>query len=126
VRTNARAEKVEEDQRFIRLAFVPREGKTWNGNAYNTMGEWEYKYKEVDEPYMINSMSFDSTLLVEQKLDTNKLYWKWYRERYARHVGMIEKTVYDIYDDNLFPGSVINRIEGGVIYNIKLVSWGPQ
>ncbi len=126
VRTNARAEKVEENQRFIRLSFVPRVGKTWNGNAFNTIGEWEYKYLEVDEPYMINSASFDSTLLVEQKLDTNKLYWKWYRERYARHAGMIEKTVYDIYDDQLFPGSVIDRIQGGVIYNIKLVSWGPQ
>lgn len=123
--TSSVAEKVEEDQRFIRLTFVPRKDKKWNGNVYNTIGEWEYKYTSVDEPYMINAMNFDSTLIVIQKLDTNLLNYRIYRERYARHVGMIEKNVIDVYDDILVPGvSVLNRINGGVIYNIKLVSWG--
>ncbi len=124
VRTNSVAEKVEEDQRFIRLAFVPREDKKWNGNAFNTIGEWEYKYVSVDEPYSINSMSFDSTLHVLQKLDTNRLNYRIYRERYARNVGLIEKNVIDVSDDSLGFSSVLSRIESGVIYSVRLVSWG--
>jgi hypothetical protein len=125
VRTSSEAEKVEEDQRFIRLTFVPRELKKWDGNAYNTIGAWSYKYTSVDAPYSINSMSFDSTLNVVQKLDTNKLDYRIYNERYARHVGMIEKNVIDVHDIALDPFiSVLNRIDHGVIYHIKLVSWG--
>lgn len=125
VRTASEAEKVEENQRFIRLTFVPRNGKKWNGNAYNTIGEWEYKYTSVDAPYMINAMNFDSTLCVVQKDEINLLNRRYYLERYARNVGMIEKNVIDVYDDSLVVGvPVTDRIHGGVIYNIKLVSWG--
>ncbi len=125
VHTAATAEKVEENERFVRLAFVPRKGKEWNGNEFNTIGDWEYKYSSVDEPYMINAMNFDSTLSVVQKDETNLLNRRYYLERYARHVGMIEKNVIDVYDDSLVIGvPVVNRIYGGVIYNIKLVSWG--
>ncbi|MDQ3109587.1 MAG: hypothetical protein M3R17_06795 [Bacteroidota bacterium] len=124
VRTPSEAEKVEEDQRFIRLAFVPRKDKKWNGNAYNTIGEWSYKYKSVDEPYTINSMTFDSTLNVLQKVDTNLLNYRIYNERYARHIGMIEKNVIDVADDVLAPSSVLTRINSGVIYHVKLVAWG--
>lgn len=126
VRTNSTAEKVEDNERFIRLAFVPRVGKTWDGNAFNTNGEWDYEYKEVDEPYSINSMHFDSTLLVQQLLDTNLLYYHSYKERYARNVGLIEKNVINVEDDALFPGSVLTRIQRGTICNIRLVDWGPK
>ncbi|MCX6312872.1 MAG: hypothetical protein NT084_14710 [Bacteroidetes bacterium] len=126
-RTNSVAEKLEENQRFVRLAFVPRIGKKWNGNEFNTIGEWDYKYTQVDEPYLINAMSFDSTLTVVQKDEENLLNKRYYVERYARHVGLIEKNVIDVADDSLVIGvPVLNRINVGVIYNIKLVDWGPR
>jgi hypothetical protein len=124
VRTSSEGEKVEENQRFIRLTFVPRKGIKWDGNAYNTIGEWKYKYTSVDEPYSVNNMHFDSTLNVQQKLDTNMLDYRIYSEHYARHVGLIEKDVIDVHDDVLSTASVLTRIEGGTIYHIKLVSWG--
>lgn len=123
-RTNSVAEKMEENERFVRLTFVPRQGKKWNGNEFNTIGEWDYKYESVDEPYTINSMTFDSTCLVKQKVDTNMLTYKTYFERYAKNVGLIEKNVIDVQDDSLFPTSVLNRIDSGLKYNVKLVSWG--
>lgn len=129
VRTNSVAEKVEENQRFLRLTFVPREGKKWDGNAFNTIGEWQYEYESVDMPYSINSFAFDSTLKVVQKDETNFIQRRLYTERYARHVGMIEKNVIDVSADPdsliVFP-PVVDRIYSGVIYNIKLVDWGPR
>lgn len=129
VRTASAAEKVEEDQRFVRLTFVPREGKKWDGNAYNTIGGWEYEYESVDMPYSVNTLNFDSTLQVIQKDETNFLQRRYYSERYARHVGMIEKNVIDVSGDPdtliVFP-PVVDRIYSGVIYNIKLVDWGPR
>jgi hypothetical protein len=123
-RTSSAAEKLEENQRFVRMTFVPRVDNKWDGNEYNTIGSWEYKYTSVDEPYSINSMTFDSTCVIRQKDESNMLNYRTYYERYARNVGMIEKNVIDVYDDNLGSTSVLTRIYGGVIYNIKLVSWG--
>ena len=129
VRTSSHGEKVEENERFIRLAFVPRKDKKWNGNAYNTIGEWEYEYESVDLPYSINSFAFDSTLKVVQKDETNLLKRRLYTERYSRHVGLIEKNVIDVSGDPdtlIFFPPVVDRIFSGVIYNIKLVDWGPR
>ena len=126
VRNGSEGEKQEENQRFIRMTFVPREGKKWNGNAYNTIGEWEYEYMDVDVPYSINSLNLDSTALIQQICDTNALSYTWYQERYAKHIGLIEKTVFDVEDDALGATSVLTRINDGEIYTIKLVDWGPR
>jgi len=126
-KTNIGAEKLEENQRFIRLVFGVSEGKTWDGNAYNTIGQWMYKYTAVDVPYSINSFSFDSTLVVEQKKEVNWLNHREYTERYARNVGLIEKSIIDVSDDSVFVGiPVLNRINSGVVCTIKLVDYGPR
>lgn len=125
-RTNGWAEKLEENERFIRLAFPVEEGKSWNGNAYNTIGEWNYKYKDVDESYSIASFNLDSTLRVEQKNEINMISHRTYTERYAKNIGMIEKNVIDVLDTGFDTFPVIDRIYRGVIYNITLVDYGPR
>jgi hypothetical protein len=125
-RTNAGGEKLEENQRFLRVAFPVNEGRTWNGNAYNTTGEWIYKYREADEPFSIGAFAFDSTCLIEQKNEVNLINHRSYKERYAKNVGMIEKTVIDVHDTAFGPVPVINRIHDGVIYTIRLVDYGPR
>jgi hypothetical protein len=125
-RTAAHAEKMEENQRYIRLAFAAADGKTWDGNAYNTIGAWNYKYVDVDVPYSIGAFAFDSTCLVEQKKEINLINHRTYHERYAKNVGLIEKNVIDVHDTGFAPVPVINRIHDGVIYNIKLVDYGPR
>lgn len=125
-RSNGWAEKLEENVRFTRLAFPVERGKTWNGNAYNTIGQWNYKYKEVDVSYAISPFSMDSTLLVEQKNEINLISHRVYKERYAKNIGMIEKNVIDVRDTGFGSQPVLNRIYSGVIYNIKLVDYGPR
>lgn len=125
-RSNGWAEKVEENERFIRLAFPVELNKSWDGNAYNTIGEWSYKYTAVHQNYSISNFAFDSTLVVQQKRQINPLEHRQYEERYAKNVGMIEKSVIDVRDTAFGFSPVLNRIHSGVIYTIRLVDYGPR
>lgn len=106
-RTVKVAEQNEENVVFIKHNFPVRAGKKWNGNSKNTLESlqemynqitvpevWEYQYTNVDEPYTINGLTFDSTITVIQidrpvsvGLD---LFSK---EVYAKNVGLIHKQL---------------------------------
>lgn len=92
-RTNTQAERAEENQRRIKLIFPPRTGQYWNTNALNTDREYELTYVEVDVPWSINGMSFDSTLLVKTTYPNNLVVSNTYYERYAKHIGLIYRQV---------------------------------
>jgi hypothetical protein len=125
-RTATTYERVEENVRYLRLSLPLRQDKRWNGNTFNTLGEWQYKCTSADAPYSINNLNFDSTAFIVQKADTNRLYYKLYTERYARNTGLIEKQVVDVFDTALAPTSVLSRIAGGLVYKARVVEWGHQ
>lgn len=93
VREGVRAERTEENLRRVKLVFPPRTTTFWNTNARNTAEEFELSYSEVDVPWSINGMSFDSTLLVVGTYPSNLFFTKTYRERYAKGVGLIYREV---------------------------------
>ncbi|MCC6840719.1 MAG: hypothetical protein IT230_11220 [Flavobacteriales bacterium] len=93
VRTTTQAERAEENQRRIKLIFPPRTGQYWNTNALNTGSAYELTYEEVDVPWSINGMSFDSTILVKTTYPNNAVVSNTYWERYAKHVGLVYRQV---------------------------------
>ncbi|MBP8823497.1 MAG: hypothetical protein KBH07_07625 [Flavobacteriales bacterium] len=93
VRTTTRAERAEENQRRTKLIFPPRTGQFWNTNATNTGGAYELTLEEVDVPWSINGMSFDSTILVKTTYPNNAVVANTYWERYAKHVGLVYRQV---------------------------------
>ncbi len=93
VRTNTQAQRSEENQRRIKLIFPPRTGQYWNTNATNTDYPYELTYLEVDVPWSINGLSFDSTLLVKTTYPNNAVIANTYYERYAKHVGLVFRQV---------------------------------
>jgi hypothetical protein len=93
VRSNSNAERSEENQRRIKLIFPPRTGEYWNTNATNTGQAYELTYEEVDVPWSINGMSFDSTVLVTTTYFNNAVITNTYQERYAKHVGLVYREV---------------------------------
>ena len=108
-------EMMENNLRFIKLAWPMDDGFSWLGNSYLpyapyqgyfdfsddshlTLGNWTYTYQNVDRPYTVGKTSYDSTITVLQANDSinvpvanpnafgSKTYWS---ETYAKHIGLI-------------------------------------
>ena len=133
-RTSTTLEVVEEDVRFTKLAFPVNEGVTWNGNANNTIGNWEYKYDFIDKSETINGTSFNNILLVVQKDDKSKnaIHREYFIEKYAKDVGLVYREIKDLYSNvvTLNPNGTIKpveqRIQKGVIYELTYVTHGSE
>ena len=127
-RTSAKAEKVEENVRFVKLIFPINSTQKWNGNAFNSIGNYEYTYKAVDTKKTVNGISFDSTLTVNQQLDSNLIEKKYQLEIYAKNVGMIYKRFVDVQDksSSIEPKPLSERIDAGTDYTYKVIAYGQQ
>lgn len=90
-RNDQRAEKVEENRRFIKLSFPISAGAQWNGNAYNDLEKQDYEYKAPHKPITIKGRSLDSTVKVLQKNVSNLIEKKFVQEVYAKGIGMVKK-----------------------------------
>ena len=127
-KTNTTLEVVEEDVRFTKLIFPVKEESTWNGNANNTLGEWEYKYSYTDRAETINGTHFDNVLMVTQKNDKNNvIHREYYVEKYAKEVGLIYREIKDLRSSVVIAGvPVEQRITSGVIYKLTYVTHGYE
>lgn len=87
-------EKVEDNQRYLKLIFPVINGEIWLGNAQNQVSPnlpWEYQYQQTHEAKTINGQFFDSTLVVLQHADSNAIDQTFSTEYYANHVGLVYK-----------------------------------
>lgn len=130
-RTSTGAEKVEENVRFIKLIFPVAKDGSWNGNAQNTLGNWDYTYSAVHTPVnffsLSSNLSFDSTVTVVQKNDENLIQKKFYTEIYAKKVGLIFKQIIDVESQNVASGKpIMERIEKGLEFKMVVKSYGKQ
>lgn len=89
------AQKVEEDVRFVKLKFPVVENTKWNGNIYNTLDSWEYELINVDQPYSLNGMNFDSSATVMQYDDFNEIIISrdYSEEVYVKNIGLVYKKL---------------------------------
>ncbi|HRD38199.1 MAG TPA: hypothetical protein PLC65_06175, partial [Bacteroidia bacterium] len=82
-------EVVEENVRFTKLIFPVKEGSAWDGNAKNSIGQWDYTYSYIDKSETINSIPLQKTLLVTQKNFRTLISWQYYIEKYTAGVGLV-------------------------------------
>jgi hypothetical protein len=117
---NFRAEKFEENVRFVKLAFPIRTSTEWDGNAFNDMDAQILEYENIDGFYSIGTLSFDSTVTIVLKSPINNLInEKDETEIYARHIGMIYKKFRDVGKE-FVTGTVVS----GVDYTYELTEYG--
>jgi hypothetical protein len=127
-KTATTLEVVEEDIRFTKLIFPVKEGSTWNGNANNVLGEWEYEYSYVDKTETINGKSFENVLMVIQKNDKgNAIHREYYVEKYAKEIGLVYREIKNLYSTTVTAGiPVEQRITSGVTYKLTYVTHGYE
>ena len=132
-KTNTSLEVVEEDVRFTKLSFPIKIDATWNGNALNTIGEWNYTYDYINQSETINGVHFENVLLVVQKNDKNNaIHREYFIEKYAKDVGLVYREIKDLYAApkvDLITGLLIpveQRIEKGVIYKLTYITHGIE
>ncbi len=116
-RLPSRAEKVEENIRYIKLVFPPKVNKSWDGNAYNIKSEQIYKITQTHEQQIINDLQFDSVVTVLQA-DFETLISKEYKvEKFAKNIGLIFKEYVDVKTE--IDGTIIS----GVDYKYTVVDY---
>ncbi|MBC7861684.1 MAG: hypothetical protein IAF38_01845 [Bacteroidia bacterium] len=127
-KTTTTAEVVEENNRYTKLIFPVEENKTWNGNANNTLGPWDYEYINMDEPLTLGTLSFDKTCHVNQFNSQGiVIYKKIYDEKYARGVGMIYKEITDYtWKVNGSQIALIGQIDYGLHYKMTAIQYGTE
>jgi hypothetical protein len=107
---STRADKIEENIRYTKLVFPILSEKRWDGNAFNTLEKWEYRYDSLHLSRSINGLQFDSTIRVVQSNVINPFQEKVASEIYANHIGLIKKSYKNI--DNGLGREVYMTITG--------------
>lgn len=93
---NYNAELVEENQRIVKLVFSPTSDKSWNPNAFNGYEPLTYTYSNLHKSMTVGSLSFDSTITVEQENFTSLIDYRIKRETYAANIGLVKKSFKDL------------------------------
>ena len=124
-RTNINAEKVEENQRFVKLIFPVKKNRIWNGNAANSLDERIYEYIDIDISRTLSSFNFDSTCFIKQIDNETLIDKKYYVEIYAKNIGMIYTQVIDVKSSAIIPKiPVMGRISSGLEYKMTVNAYG--
>lgn len=128
-RTAINLQKVENDLRFVKFAFPPMVGKSWQGHIFiNTGGQasleyldrerfdWTYRFTSVGEPMSMGGFNFSETAEIVQIDEENLFEKKFSKEIYAKNVGLISKEML-ILETQAPPSGVsfIDRAQKGFI-----------
>lgn len=113
-----RAEEIMDNRRYVRLIFPQRLDVSWNGNLYNDLDEWRYHFLEINQPAVINNISLDSTIVIEQYNEVNLIREDVYNEVYAKNIGLVIKHIKAV-DKDINSG----RIKKGYEFNMRINSY---
>lgn len=134
MRQNNRIEYQLNNLRLIPFIFPPETGVSWDGAAFipendtfDFYSDWENTFLAVDEGYDLEGSTYAETALVEDVDSENLLEYRFSESRYARDVGLIERTQYYLE----FVGSVIpnepweEKATNGFIMHLRLTKSVP-
>lgn len=118
-----RAELVEENQRVVKLVFAPTVSKSWDINAFNSFPKLEAYYRDVHKSTLVNGLSYDSSIVVEQEDFFTLVDYKRKFEVYAKNVGLVRKYYKDLNIQNF---DTVNGVLNGKELFYKIRSFGIE
>jgi hypothetical protein len=127
VQTNTRAEKVEENIRYIKLAFPVTEAIEWDGNAANNLETWDYYYDQVDVPASVGDTVYQKTCKVIQRDRVNAIEREYAEEVFAYGVGLVYKRL-DLLEleSVVIGGEVVPSIVRGIEFEMRAIESGVE
>lgn len=91
VKTSQRVEQMEDNTRYIKLAFPVISANQWNGNAFNTKQSETYSYQKINEPFFVNGVEYTQSLLVQHYNLSTVISEDSALEVYSKGIGLIYK-----------------------------------
>lgn len=120
-RTTIRAERTENNIRFIKLAFPARAGVSWNGNAFNTLPAETYRITETGSDTAAGFLFSKTATVLQGDSVGNRITLNYGLEKYAEGPGLIyRKSVSLTYN---FP---LTTVRSGYIYTETLIDYEPR
>ena len=95
-------------------------------NNLSYLEDWNYTYKNVDQPYTVNGNEFLKTITVIQEGDSNLIWFDYAEEVYAEFVGLVQKDFYHYYTQDLSCPECpwVERVQCGYSVKMKVLEWG--
>ncbi len=82
---------VEDNYRYVKLTDPVFDNKSWDGNIYNILDEWDYYYSNLNRTFEINELLFTTTIRVEKRNEENAI-------ENARAFEIFKKDVGPVYE----------------------------
>ena len=137
---DSQIQRVEDNQRMIKLVFPVKETKRWDGIVYirrdtlvplrggaiDMFKDWDdFRYEDIDQSFVnpITGDYYTETVLVNQVDKTNNIERRYSQERYAKGTGLIYKEMH-ILDSQCRRPNGIKTCDGvGNIVDCLFLPW---
>jgi hypothetical protein len=96
---------VENNHRYVKLTDPVYLNKSWDGNIYSILEDWNYYYSKLNRTFEIAPYSFSETITVEKRNEINAIQNERAFEVFQKDVG----PVYDYLADFSIQAGQINK-----------------
>lgn len=118
--------KMEHNVPYVKLDFPIEEGKTWNGNLFNTRSLKDYLAENVNASKTVGGSNFSNTITVIESQDSSLVDKELRYEIYADEVGLIYKKTESLLYCNQPECFGQKIIERGIISELTIFDWGIE
>lgn len=120
--TNFSAEKIEENQRFVKIKFPVKLNYNWNGNVFNNLKNQKYRISKINHNFNNGFQNLDSCITIIQDSSISLIHKNIASEIYCSGIGLVYKEKTYINSQEIFPGIPIeDRITTGTIFKQELI-----
>ena len=126
-RRSSNAEKVEENVRYVKLAFPLNQAASWDLNALNAKEEWQTKYDSLFLERTIGENLFERTIMTVHRENKNLIDDEFAYELYAEGVGLIIRYERDLETQlNFDIDPVASNIRSGHEFYWEVIDYGVE
>ncbi len=118
--------KMEHNIPYVKLDFPIEEGKTWNGNLFNSRLAKDYLAENVNTAKSVGGKNFDKTFTIIESQDSSLVDKNLRYEIYADEVGLIYKKTESLLYCNQPECFGQKFIERGIISELTIFDWGIE